>query len=94
MLCEICNTDEAVEEHHVLPKSKGGRHLETISCCSDCGGQVHMLFNNNELASMTLENLINHDKMVRYVLWKSKHPGSHKHRMSKEVKKWKQGHRQ
>jgi hypothetical protein len=93
MKCVICNTDEAVEKHHVRPKSKGGRHLETVDCCSDCGGQIHMFFNNNDLASMTFEELINHNKMVGYVAWKKKHPGLHKHRLSKEVKNWKKGHR-
>lgn len=52
-----------------------------------------MLFNNNELASMTLLDLVSHEKMSKYIVWKLKHPGAHKHRMSKEVKKWKQGHR-
>lgn len=91
MLCEICNTDEAVEKHHVIPKSKGGS--ETINCCSDCGGQVHMLFSNSDLEKLTLTDLLNTNKMRKYVQWKQKHPGNHKHRMSKEVKRWKKVHR-
>lgn len=93
MLCALCQTDPPTEKHHVLPKSKGGRHLETIECCSDCGGQIHMLFNNNELATMSLEDLLNHEKMVKYLVWKKRHPGSHKHRMSNQVKQWRRGHR-
>lgn len=93
MFCRICGTDEAVEKHHVLPKSKGGSKLETVMCCSDCGGQVHMLFNNSELASMTFEELMSKEKMISYIKWKQKHPGSHKHRMSNDVKRWKSNHR-
>jgi hypothetical protein len=93
MKCLICETDEAVEKHHVLPKSKGGRGQDTIECCSDCGGQVHMLFTNAELAIMTLEDLISNERMKKYVVWKRKHPGPHKHRMSSGVKDWKKYHR-
>lgn len=85
MLCEICSTDEAVEKHHVVPKSKGGK--ETIDCCSDCGGQVHMLFTNEDLGKMTLTDLMNTNKMRKYIKWKQKHPGNHRHRMSNEVKR-------
>lgn len=90
-ICKICETDEATQRHHVLPKSKGGK--DTVWCCDDCGGQVHMFFNNNELANMTLEQLLNTDKMRAYIAWKKKHPGKHKHRMSTVVKQWKKGHR-
>jgi len=93
MKCLICETDEAVEKHHIRPKSKGGRGQETIDCCSDCGGHIHMEFNNNDLALMGLEDLLSHEKMIKYIEWKKKHPGSHRHRMSKDVKSWKKYHR-
>jgi hypothetical protein len=93
MLCLICQIDTATEKHHTLPRSKGGRGQETIDCCSDCGGQVHMLFTNTELAKMTLEELITNEQMVKYIVWKKKHPGEHRHRMSKGVKSWRKSHR-
>lgn len=52
-----------------------------------------MLFTNNELASLSLDELTSHEKMVKYLKWKEKHLGPHKHRMSNEVKKWKKTHR-
>jgi hypothetical protein len=91
--CKICKTDLATEKHHVQPKSKGGVHGEIIDCCCDCGGQVHMLFNNHVLASMDLDSLLETDEMKSYISWKKKHPGPHKHRMSAPVKQWKKGHR-
>ena len=93
MKCNICNTDEATEKHHVKPKSKGGTHGELAWCCSDCGGQIHMLFDNKTLSTMNLEELAETEKMQNYISWKKKHPGSHRHRMSAPVKQWKRGHR-
>lgn len=92
-ICKICYTDPASEKHHIKPKSKGGTHGETVDCCSDCGGQFHMLFNNRFLASMDLETLLETEEMQSYISWKKKHPGPHKHRMSSTVKQWKKGHR-
>lgn len=91
MLCEICRIDEISEKHHLVPRSKGGK--ETIGCCSDCGGQVHMLFNNAELAKMSLDDLLTNEKMQKYVIWKKKHSGTHRHRMSNGVKSWRKSHR-
>lgn len=92
-LCKICGIDPATEKHHVKPKSKGGTHGQTIECCSDCGGQFHMLFDNKTLASMDLDTLLGTDEMQSYISWKKKHPGSHKHKMSSSVRQWKKGHR-
>ena len=91
--CRLCGIDTATQKHHVLPKSKGGRHLETLPCCVDRGGQVHMLFNNIELAAMSLDDLTNHEKILKYLKWKKTHPGTQKHRMSNDVKRWRKGHR-
>jgi hypothetical protein len=93
VICEICKTDPAVEKHHVRPKSKGGTKGEVVWCCSDCGGQFHTLFTNNDLADKSLEQILEDDKMKDYISWKKKHPGPHRHRMSTTVKQWKRGHR-
>jgi hypothetical protein len=92
-VCKICATDIAVEKHHIKPKAKGGTHGGVVWCCSDCGGQIHMLFDNKTLATMSLEELIDTDKMQIYISWKKKHPGAHRHQMSSTVKQWKKGHR-
>jgi hypothetical protein len=93
-ICKICETDPATERHHVRPKSKGGTRGEIVWCCSDCGGQIHMLFDNKTLANLSLEELIETNEMKTYVSWKKKHPGgTHRHQMSSTVKQWKKGHR-
>jgi 5-methylcytosine-specific restriction enzyme A len=92
-LCYLCQTDPWVEKHHILPKSKGGAGGETIPCCSDCGGQIHMLFTNKELEHMSLKDLLNEPQMVKYLKWKRKHPGDHRHKASNPVKNWRKSHR-
>jgi len=93
MNCKICETDIAIQKHHILPKSRGGRYSTTVDCCYDCGNQIHMLFTNKELASMTLSSLLSDNKMKKYIKWKRTHPGSHKHKMSKRVKNKQLGRR-
>lgn len=52
-----------------------------------------MLFDNKMLATMSLEDLVDTEKMKTYISWKKKHPGPHRHQMSAAVKQWKKGHR-
>lgn len=93
--CSICEMEtERLVKHHVRPKSKGGKHGETVGCCPPCASQVHMLFTEKELAAMSLEELLETEKMRKYLTWRRKHPGDHHgHRMSRKVRKWKEYHR-
>lgn len=92
--CEVCDTDNAIQRHHITPVSQGGRSSEGINCCVDCGNQVHMLFTNKELAKFgNLETLLRQEEMAAYVEWKKKHPGGHRFKSSVKVKQWKRYHR-
>jgi|WetSurSiteA1Bulk_404760.scaffolds.fasta_scaffold191940_1 5-methylcytosine-specific restriction enzyme A len=92
-ICEICGDEVEVKfRHHALPKSKGGRHGEIITCCYTCNGQVHMLFSVAELATKTFEKLLQEPEMIKYIKWKRKHPGDHRHKSSQKVKDWKKYH--
>lgn len=97
MICKVCNTDQAVQKHHITPKSRSAftapKETETIECCSDCGNQVHMLFNNKKLSELGFEGLMKSDVMLKYIQWKKKHPGDHTYRASRKVKEWKRYHR-
>lgn len=77
-------------KHHIIPKSKGGKG--TIDCCSDCGEQLHMLFTNKELCSISLEEIIASSRMQTYINWKEKHLGNHRHKSSKKLREWKKFH--
>jgi protein-arginine kinase activator protein McsA len=94
MQCQICQEEvNKLYRHHVTPKVKGGKNGEIAKCCRTCAHQVHMLFNEKELAAMSFEELVATEQMQKYIKWKKKHPGEFSHRMSKKVKKWKQFHR-
>ena len=88
MICEICGEEtDYLHKHHLIPRCKGGSKGEVINCCLMCNGQVHMLFTESELSNMSKNDLISHGLMRKYVKWKKKHPGKHKLKMSKRVKK-------
>ena len=101
MNCKICETDEAVVRHHIIPKSRSNgisktladQYNITVGCCSDCANQIHQLFTNKELAGKGLEKLLQTEEMRKYIKWKKKHPGDHSYRMSNKVKDWKRYHR-
>jgi hypothetical protein len=42
---------------------------------------------------MSLEELVATEQVQKYIKWRRKHPGEHRHRMSRGVKKWKRYHR-
>jgi len=92
--CAICHAETThLYSHHVTPKTKGGTHGEIAKCCRTCASQVHMFFNEKELAAMTFEELTATTQVKRYVQWKMQHPGDYTHRMANTVKTWKRYHR-
>ncbi len=67
-LCERANYHPS--DHHLVPKSRGGRVTETI--CRDCHSAIHATFTNKELEReyATIEALMAHEKfaaMVRHI---------------------------
>jgi len=73
--CSLCGRgseySENFEDHHLVPKHKGGRSKGTIRVCVDCGNQLHLLFTNNELRYHlnTLDALRAHPKVQTWVRW-------------------------
>ena len=60
-----------------------------IECCKTCAKQVHMLFSENELAKMTIEELLHTDEMHRYIKWIQRRQGNYKVRLSRRLQgKW------
>lgn len=87
MTCKICErpTDK-IYKHHLIPRVKGGTRGETIECCKTCSRQVHMLFSENELAKMTLGELLSTDQMKEYLKWIRNKKGNFKVRKSKRLR--------
>ena len=83
IICPLCERETPREywhKHHLIPKQKGGSKKGTVLCCQACGAQVHMLFTNKELAKKynTVETLLAHPLMQKYVAWIKKKPNDFK----------------
>lgn len=73
-LCERPIPDGQKDAHHLVPKSKGGRHTEYMHRI--CHRQIHALFTETELARQfhTVQTLLAHPEMARFVAWVSRKP--------------------
>ena len=88
MECAICHREtDKLFKHHVVPKVKGGSKGDIIGCCKTCAKQVHMLFSENELAKMTLDELLTTEAMQKYILWIQKRRRDYKVRLSRILRR-------
>jgi len=72
VVCPLC--DRAIppaqrDQHHLVPKSKGGRHTEFLHRV--CHRQIHALLTEGELARQyaTVEALLQHPELQAFVAW-------------------------
>lgn len=70
--CPLCNRlipRSQRDEHHLVPKMKGGR--QTVPMHRICHRQVHALFSETELARefSTAEALLRHPEIQKFVAW-------------------------
>lgn len=71
--CPICDRPNLhPSDHHMVPKSRGGRTTETI--CADCHKAIHAMFTNKELEEIyhTPEALLSHEEFAKMVKFISK----------------------
>ena len=68
-LCERAIPPAQADRHHLVPKSKGGRHTEFLHRV--CHRQIHALFTETELARQfcTVEALLGHPELQAFVAW-------------------------
>ena len=73
-LCERPVPESQQDKHHLVPKSKGGKHTEVMHRM--CHRQIHALFTEQELATRysTAEALLEHADIQRFVQWIRKKP--------------------
>jgi len=74
MICPLCERDMAeadCDEHHLIPKQKGGRKGPTVTIHRFCHTKIHSLFTNNELKKLysTIEDLRAHPDMAKFIEW-------------------------
>lgn len=70
--CPLCERKIPLAQrdaHHLIPKSKGGRHTEYLHRI--CHRQIHALFTETELARQfnSVEALLAHPDMASFVAW-------------------------
>ncbi len=77
-ICVICGrelgNENTISKHHLIPKSKGGKNTPTILIHNICHQKIHSVFSENELRDEynTVEKLITHEEMVKFIKWVSK----------------------
>lgn len=73
-LCERPIPDSQKDAHHLVPKSKGGKHTEYLHRI--CHRQIHALFTETELAKHYnhVDALLAHPEMARFVAWVKNRP--------------------
>ena len=85
--CALCNSNEQLTEHHLIPKSIQSRKKivkenkeeligKTIPLCFACHSAIHSLFTEKELSETlyTYELLKHNEQINKFVKWKIKHP--------------------
>lgn len=76
VICWLCSRPmgEAVEWHHPVPKSRGGRERQAVHPI--CHRTIHANFTNSELEKRyaTPEALRAHEEIGRFVAWVASKP--------------------
>jgi 5-methylcytosine-specific restriction endonuclease McrA len=76
--CPLCGrplvAGKSIDEHHLLPKSQGGRETHTIHRI--CHRKIHATFTEKELARSysTWEALQAHEDIAAFITWVQKKP--------------------
>ena len=77
MKCPICKRElgeERIEEHHLVPKTFGGK--EKVSIHKMCHQKIHATFSERELFNHyhTPERIVEHEEIQKFVKWIQKKP--------------------
>lgn len=78
ILCLICKrplgSAETYSRHHLIPKSKGGRHTETITIHNICHQKIHSVISESELKREynTVDKLLTHSELQKFIKWVAK----------------------
>lgn len=72
LVCPLCGRkipQSQRDAHHMVPKSKGGRHTEYLHRI--CHRQIHALFTETELARQfnSVDALLAHPDIASFVAW-------------------------
>ena len=79
--CPLCGrpliAGKSVDEHHLIPKSQGGRETHTVHRI--CHGKIHATFTEKELARSysTWAQLQAHEDIAAFIIWVQKKPAEY-----------------
>ena len=76
-LCPICKRslgEIRISKHHLTPKSRGGKHTDTVWLHNICHQKIHSVFTEKELkvSYNTTDKLIAHEEMKKFIKWVAK----------------------
>lgn len=85
-LCSLCGRivePSQLDLHHLVPKSRGGR--DTVPLHRICHRQIHALLTEKELERdyPSIEKLLTHPDVVRFVAWVRRKPDGFRERTRK-----------
>lgn len=75
MECPLCRrVVPLMSGHHLVPKSRGGKHQDKLPICVDCHNAIHAMFSNRELEREfnSLQALLENERFRRHVRWLSR----------------------
>ncbi len=76
--CLICQrplgNSKRISKHHLIPKSRGGKHTDTVLLHNICHQKIHSVFTEKELRDEfhTVEKLTEHEEMRKFIRWVAK----------------------
>jgi hypothetical protein len=72
--CIFCRLPAPTREHHIIPRSKGGK--ETVPACETCENFIHKTWTHNELRDIynTVEAILEDEKFQKFLKWRRKQP--------------------
>lgn len=76
--CQLCGRDLvpgfSINEHHLIPRLKGGKHGPTVMLHKVCHNAIHSRFTEAELARVynTVDKLLEDEAMQTFVAWVSR----------------------
>jgi hypothetical protein len=70
--CVFCDREVLTRQHHIVPKSKGGK--ETVSACESCENYIHKTWTHNELRDIynNVETILSNEGFQKFLKWLKK----------------------
>lgn len=93
--CPLCGREmvpgPTINDHHLIPRSKGGKRIPPITMHVVCHRKIHSVFTDNELSNYynTFERLREHEQIISFIKWVGKKPSEYVdvHRETKNRKR-------